>query len=243
MTMVLHGFPMSPNTRRALLALEEVSAEYRLEPVDLMTGAQKSEAYRKLNPTGRVPTLVDGEMVLWESNAILVYLAEKFPDRLFGGKSAVERAEVAFRQALDERPDTRSGLHLGRVLQLQGRAPEALAQYDQVLRSSAARDERWLAHLWRGRIQEEAGNLDNALGSYRLAAEIAQGQTTVIAIAHLLYLAGDQSGAEAELRRLDGGELACADACDPYQSYDLVDRAEIAEMVRSLVSRVCGDVE
>ena len=95
MTMVLHGFPMSPNTRRALLALEEVSAEYRLEPVDLMTGAQKSEAYRKLNPTGRVPTLVDGEMVLWESNAILVYLAEKFPDRLFGGKSAVERAEVA----------------------------------------------------------------------------------------------------------------------------------------------------
>lgn len=95
MTMVLHGFPMSPNTRRALLALEEVAAEYRLEPVDLMTGAQKTEAYRKLNPTGRVPTLVDGGMTLWESNAILVYLAEKFPDRLFSGKSAVERAEVA----------------------------------------------------------------------------------------------------------------------------------------------------
>lgn len=95
MTMVLHGFPMSPNTRRALLALEEVGAEHRLEQVDLMTGAQKSEAYRKLNPTGRVPTLVDGDVVLWESNAILVYLADKFPDRLFAGKTPAEKGDVA----------------------------------------------------------------------------------------------------------------------------------------------------
>ena len=95
MTMVLHGFPMSPNTRRALLALEEVGAEYRLEPVDLMTGAQKSEAYRKLNPTARVPTLVDGDVVLWESNAIVVYLAEKVPGRLFVGQTPTERGDVA----------------------------------------------------------------------------------------------------------------------------------------------------
>ena len=95
MTMVLHGFPMSPNTRRALLALEEVGADHRLEQVDLMTGAQKSEAYKKLNPTARVPTLVDGDVVLWESNAILVYLAEKFPDRLFAGKTATEKGDVA----------------------------------------------------------------------------------------------------------------------------------------------------
>jgi glutathione S-transferase len=95
MTMVLHGFPMSPNTRRALLALEEVGADHRLEPVDLMTGQQKSEAYRKLNPTARVPTLVDGDVVLWESNAILVYLADKFPGRLFAGTTPAERGDVA----------------------------------------------------------------------------------------------------------------------------------------------------
>lgn len=95
MTMVLHGFPMSPNTRRALLALEEVGADHRLEPVDLMTGAHKSEAYRRLNPTARVPTLVDGDVVLWESNAILVYLAEKFPDRLWAGKAPAEKGDVA----------------------------------------------------------------------------------------------------------------------------------------------------
>ena len=95
MTIVLHGFPMSPNTRRALLALEETGSDYRLEPVDLMSGQQKSDAYRKLNPTARVPTLVDGDIVLWESNAILVYLAEKHPDRLFAGKLPAERGDVA----------------------------------------------------------------------------------------------------------------------------------------------------
>lgn len=95
MSMVLHGFPMSPNTRRALVALEEVGAEYKLEPVDLMSGAQKGEPYKRLNPTARVPTLVDGAYVLWESNAILVYLAEKFPGRLFLGTNAEERGDIA----------------------------------------------------------------------------------------------------------------------------------------------------
>lgn len=95
MTIVLHGFPMSPNTRRALLALEEVGADYRVEPVDLMAGAQRGEAYRALNPTGRVPTLVDGDLVLWESNAILIYLAEKHPGRLFAGDGPAERGDVA----------------------------------------------------------------------------------------------------------------------------------------------------
>ncbi len=95
MTIVLHGFAMSPNTRRAQLALEEAGETYTFEAVDLMTGAQKSDAYRKLNPTARVPTLVDGDIVLWESNAILVYLADKHPERLFAGKTAAERGDVA----------------------------------------------------------------------------------------------------------------------------------------------------
>jgi glutathione S-transferase len=92
--MVVHGFPMSPNTRRVLVALEECGAEHRLEPVDLMTGEHRGEAYRALNPTSRVPTLVDGDLVLWESNAILGYLSERFPDKLFRGDTPEERADV-----------------------------------------------------------------------------------------------------------------------------------------------------
>lgn len=93
--MELHGFTMSPNTRRARLMLEELELPYRFVNVDLMAGEQRGEAYRKLNPTGRVPTLVDGDFVLWESNAILLYLSEKHPERKLAGDGARERGDVA----------------------------------------------------------------------------------------------------------------------------------------------------
>jgi glutathione S-transferase len=91
----LHGFPMSPNTRRALFALEEVGAPYELASVDLMSGAQKTPAYLALNPTGRVPTLVDGDFVLWESNAILEYLAATHPEKKLGAGTPHETGEIA----------------------------------------------------------------------------------------------------------------------------------------------------
>ena len=91
----LHGFPMSPNTRRALFALEEHGSRYELVNVDLMSGEQKSPAYLALNPTGRVPTLVDGDFVLWESNAILLYLAARHPEKTLGAQSARETGELA----------------------------------------------------------------------------------------------------------------------------------------------------
>lgn len=91
----LHGFPMSPNTRRARIMLEELEVPYSLVVVDLMKGEQRSDAYRALNPTARVPTLVDGDLRLWESNAIVLYLAEKHPDRKLAGDGPAERAEVA----------------------------------------------------------------------------------------------------------------------------------------------------
>ena len=91
----LHGFPMSPNTKRALLGLEEVSAHYELVPVDLMAGEHRRAEYLALNPTGRVPVLVDGDFVLWESNAILHYLAASHPEKKLGGESAREGAKIA----------------------------------------------------------------------------------------------------------------------------------------------------
>jgi glutathione S-transferase len=91
----LHGFQMSPNTRRALFGLEEHGEAYELVPVDLMSGEQKSPAYLALNPTGRVPTLVDGDLVLWESNAILEYLAARRPEKKLGPQSPSEVGEVA----------------------------------------------------------------------------------------------------------------------------------------------------
>ena len=93
--MQLHGFPMSPNTRRARLMLEELGVAYEFVNVDLMTGEHRGPGYKALNPTMRVPTLVDGDLHLWESNAILVYLAEKHPEGALMGKDAREKGEIA----------------------------------------------------------------------------------------------------------------------------------------------------
>ena len=67
----LHGFVMSPNTRRARFALEETGVSYTFHDVDLMAGAHKEPAYPLLNPTARVPALVhrdekNGDYTLWE---------------------------------------------------------------------------------------------------------------------------------------------------------------------------------
>lgn len=76
--LTLYTSPLSGNGRKVHMLLEEVGASYQLSKLDLTKGEQKNPDYLKLNPNGKVPTLVDDGFVLWESNAILLYLAEKF---------------------------------------------------------------------------------------------------------------------------------------------------------------------
>ena len=75
----LYAFPLSGNSRKAALTLEEVGAEYEYHSIDLMQGGQKQPDYLAINPNGKVPTLRDDDHLLWESSAIMLYLAEKFP--------------------------------------------------------------------------------------------------------------------------------------------------------------------
>lgn len=81
--MKLYGFPGGPWSRhhRCEWVLEEVGADYQFIPLDFMKREQRSEEMRKLNPAGRVPVLVDGDLVIWESSAICTYIADKFPDK------------------------------------------------------------------------------------------------------------------------------------------------------------------
>ena len=73
----------APQTRatRARWLLEELEVPYELERVNLSAGEQKSPAYRKIHPLGRVPALVDSDLKLFESAAICAYLADKFPEK------------------------------------------------------------------------------------------------------------------------------------------------------------------
>ncbi|MBH9553596.1 glutathione S-transferase family protein [Inhella gelatinilytica] len=74
--MRLYGFPGSASLVVRLL-LEETQQPYEFVALDGAKQEHKQPAYLKLNPHGRVPTLVDGETVLYESAAICLYLAEK----------------------------------------------------------------------------------------------------------------------------------------------------------------------
>ena len=70
----------TPNGWKASIALEELGLPYEVHVVDLLAGEQKHPDYVRLNPNGRIPTIVDrdaGNLAVFESGAILVYLAEK----------------------------------------------------------------------------------------------------------------------------------------------------------------------
>lgn len=74
--MRLYHHPMSSNSRRATMTALHVGASPELVYVDLSKGAQHEPAYRELNPNAKVPVLVDGDLTLWESHAIMQYLAD-----------------------------------------------------------------------------------------------------------------------------------------------------------------------
>ena len=74
----LYGNPRS-RAMRCLWMLEEVGQPYQLVDKTLRADDLRSADYLKLNPNARIPTLVDGDVVLWESMAINLYLAQKYP--------------------------------------------------------------------------------------------------------------------------------------------------------------------
>jgi len=82
----------TPNGWKISIALEEMGLPYEVRVIDFATQEQKADWYVKLNPNGRIPTLDDDGFVMFESGAILIYLAEKtgkFLPRDVHGRSRV----------------------------------------------------------------------------------------------------------------------------------------------------------
>lgn len=78
MTMKLYDMDRSGHAHRIRLFLSILGLEYRKVSVDMAAGEHKAPEYRKLNPLGQIPTLVDGDVVINDSTAALVYLAKKY---------------------------------------------------------------------------------------------------------------------------------------------------------------------
>ena len=67
----------TPNSVKVPIALEEMGLEYTLHSVNIRAGAQNAPGFVAMNLNAKVPVLVDGDLTLTESAAILIYLAEK----------------------------------------------------------------------------------------------------------------------------------------------------------------------
>jgi glutathione S-transferase len=76
------------------LGLKELDADFEFVPVNLLAGEHKRPEFLRLNPAGKIPVLVDGDLVIPESAAIVFYLADKYPDKGLLPAGLAQRAQA-----------------------------------------------------------------------------------------------------------------------------------------------------
>ena len=92
--MKLYYNPLSGNSRRALLIATHLDVPIERIVIDLQKGEQRGIPHLARNPNGRVPVLEDGDFVLWESRAIMQYLADQTPGQTLYPIAPRYRADV-----------------------------------------------------------------------------------------------------------------------------------------------------
>ncbi len=75
--MIKFYFHTTPNPMKVALFLEESGLDYEVVPVDTLKGEQHEENFLKINPNAKLPAILDGDVRVFDSNAILLYLGEK----------------------------------------------------------------------------------------------------------------------------------------------------------------------
>jgi glutathione S-transferase len=91
--MKLYEFPPTRSIR-VRWTLQELGVDFDAVTVNLMAGEHRQPEFRAINPAGKIPVLVDGDLVLTESVAIVVYLADKYPEKRFLPADPRGRAEA-----------------------------------------------------------------------------------------------------------------------------------------------------
>jgi len=78
MSITIYADPITVNCRKVMAGLDLMGAPYELAYIDYFKGEQKSDAYLAVNPNASIPAMADSDFVLWESNSILQYAADKY---------------------------------------------------------------------------------------------------------------------------------------------------------------------
>jgi len=99
----LYDFPECPFCQKTRIVLEEKDLSYEVVPVDLKAGEQKRPEFLKLNPFGKVPVVVDDEVVVYDSTIINEYLEDEYPHPQLMPAESAPRARV---RMLEDYADT-----------------------------------------------------------------------------------------------------------------------------------------
>ncbi len=92
--MKLYHFLFAGRAFGVVALKNHLALDCALESIDLARGHQREPAYLALNPNAKMPTLTDGEFVLWESNAILFYMAAQRPESGLWPRDLRSQADV-----------------------------------------------------------------------------------------------------------------------------------------------------
>lgn len=138
--MELYTGPMSPSGKRVRICAAELGIPLDVKMIDLLKGDQRSPEYLALNPMGKWPTMTDGDFVLWESPAILCYLARTAGSPLWpeGARDQADVLRWLFFGASHLDPYFTT-LVVERLIKARRREPPDLAQ--------TAAAEQWLARF------------------------------------------------------------------------------------------------
>lgn len=93
--LTLYSTPLSANGRKVLAVGRQLQLQPVVRLINVYRGEGRSAEYLSVNPTGKIPTLLDGDLVLYESNAILQYLCEAHGDFKLWSRDLQARARIA----------------------------------------------------------------------------------------------------------------------------------------------------
>ena len=179
--LTLYHSPQSRSIRPRWL-LEELGVPHEVKLVSLQAGDNKKPEYLKLNPNGTVPTLIDGDLVLFESAAICQYLADKFPEK-----------KLAPAVGTPERGKYYQWIHYA----MSGLEPPAVTVFLHTMQLPEAERVPQLVQTARTQLGATIKVVDDALagrewmlGSQFTAADVMIGSTLVWA--QMMGLVGDQ---------------------------------------------------
>jgi glutathione S-transferase len=175
----LYVFPPSPRAFKVMLTAHHLGIEYDLQFLNLFKGEQNTPEYRALNPSGRMPTMDHDGYVLWESNAIINYLASLKPESGVLPAGARERCAVEKWQFFDSNhwdPTCATFVFEHLVKKLLGRGdpdPAEIAKAEQnFARNAAVTDGELQKHRYV--TGDTLTVADLSLGGGMVAAEIAR---------------------------------------------------------------------